>query len=259
MELIFDLAVLASEEFVPPDDWRAQIAVPTGILFLLGGVFMLLRSNLGTRRAYFVQASSFFGFMLMISLFWALGAPGTPPFQGPQNLPGQPLDYYQEKWVPFAQDSLIAEEPEYADVQGYPETFQDVPAEVDEDFVEDGVEDVQAFFAGDEAGGQVGEDWIPTDVQYAVADNNRPMVAVQFTEPQEDAPLEPDPDGESYVAFGFFEEGNLIFPSLVFVVLSLVGFILHLVLLAWDERQERRDLEEDLTRRTEEERVPTPA
>lgn len=262
MEILPELAVLASEEFVPPTDWRAQIAVPTGILILLGGVFMLLRANLGTRRAYLLQASTFFGFMLMISLFWAFGAPGTPAFTGPQNLPGQPLDYYQPKWVPFAQDSVVAEQPEFDVVQQYPEGFSEVPegGEELEQRIDDGVGDIQTFFARDEAGGQVGEDWVAVDQQMAESGDGRMLLAVEYAEPDPENPLEPAEDAATYVAFGFFDEGNLFFPSLVFIVLSGTGFGLHLLLLGWDENQARREIEEDLAAESEgREKVPTPA
>lgn len=259
-ELLLDLVVIAaSEEFVPPEDWRAQIALPVGIIFLLGGVFMLLRSNLGTRRAYLVQASAFFGFMLMISLFWAFGAPGTPAHSGPQNLPGQPLDYYQPKWVPFASDSLVAEMPEFDVAQDYPEGWsEEPPADLTEDQAEDGVEDIRAFFAEEEAGEQVGELWVPnvdeTPILYAEADDGRPMMAVEYVEADALGEVE-DPDN-TYLAFGFFDEGFPLFPSLVFIVLSGGGFLLHMALLGWDERQERRELEEDLGEEAERERVP---
>lgn len=259
MEVLLDLAVLASEEFVPPGDWRAQIAFPVGALFLLGSVYVLLRSNLGTRRAYFVWGSSFFGFMFMLTLFWAFGAPGTPMFSGPQNLPGQPIDYYQPKWVPFAGDSLIAEQPEYEAVQGFPNTFGDVP-ESQETLTQEGTGPIQDFFASEAAGGQVDADWIPTQIWYAEATNGRPMIAVEFAEPSPDDPTQAAAGGETYVAFGFFQAGNVIFPNLIFIGLSLAGFVLHMVLLAWDERQERRELEEDLAaEQPERERVPTPA
>lgn len=260
MEMLLDLTVLASEEFVPPSDWRAQVAVPMAVLILLGSIYLLLRANLGTRRAYLVQASSFFGVMLFLSLFWTVGAPGTPPFTGPQNLPGQPIDYYQPKWVPFAGDSVVAEQPEYQAVQGYPETFDEVPAE-QEGLAEDGAGAIQEFFSTNPAddGGDswvIGDDWVVTATAYTVAENGRSLLAVEYTEPSE--PGEAAPEGESYVAFGFFQEDRRIIPNLVFILASAAGLLLHLALLAADERRERRDLEEDLGVEAEEERVPTP-
>ncbi len=258
-ELLLDLVVLASDEFVPPDDWRAQIALPVGILFLLGGVFMLLRSNLGTRRAYLVQATSFFGFMLMISLFWAFGAPGTPPYSGPANLPGQPLDYYQPKWVEFAPDSLAAEMPAFDVAQDYPDGWsEEPPGDLTEDLIDDGIEDIRNFFASEEAGEQVGDLWVPnvdeTPILFAESDDGRPMMAVEYVEADALGEVE-DPDN-TYLAFGFFDEGFPLFPSLVFIILSGGGFALHLALLGWDERQERRELEEDLGEEAAPEKVP---
>lgn len=255
-----DLLVLASDEFVPPDDWRSQIALPVGILFLFGGVFMLLRSNLGTRRAYLVQATAFFGFMLFMSLFWAFGAPGVPPFSGPQNLPGQPLDYYQPQWVAFAEDSRVAERPEYDVALDHPDGWTETPPEaVDEDLLEAAQEDIVDFFSSEEGGERVGETWVPnveeTPVLFAVADNDRPMVAIEFVEADAVGEVA-DPDN-TFMTFAYYDAGFLLLPSLVFVILSAAGLLLHLLLLGWDERQERREIEEDLSEsRPEEEKVP---
>ena len=257
--LALDLSFLANDEFVPPDDWRAQIALPAGILFLIGGVFMLVRSNLGTRRAYLVMANAFFGFMLLTSLFWTFGAPGTPPLTGPQNLPGQPLDYYQPKWVPFAADSLAAEMPEFSAVQDYPGAWSEQPhPEVDEDLLQDAIDDIVEFFASEEGGERVGETWVPhldeTPILYAEDADGRPMVAIEFVQADAIGEIE-DPDN-TFLTFAFFDAGFPALPSIVFIVLSGAGLALHLALLGWDERQERRELEEDLGKEAEREKVP---
>ena len=257
--LALDLAVLASDEFVPPDDWRAQIALPAGIVFLIGGVYMLVRSNLGTRRAYLVTANAFFGFMLLTSLFWTFGAPGTPPLTGPQNLPGQPLDYYQPKWVPFAQDSLAAEMDDFSVVQDYPDAWSQEPhPDVDEDMVEDATDDIVDFFASEEGGERVGETWVPntdeTPILFAEDADGRPMVAIEFVEADAIGDIQ-DPDN-TFMTFAFFDAGAPALPSYVFIALSAAGLLLHLVLLGWDERRERRELEEDLGEEAEREKVP---
>lgn len=258
MSILFDLAVLASEEYVPPSDWRAQIALPMGILILLGGVYLLLRANLGTKRGYLLLGSCFFGFMLLISMFWAFGAPGTPPYSGPQNLPGQPIDYYQPKWIAFADDSVVADQPEYQAVQQYPEGFE-IVEEGEDSGADEGADAIQEFFSSEEAGQQVRDNWVVTEIGVTEAENGRQLVGVEHTEPDSDAPTEPAEGGDSYVAFAYFEEGNLMLPNLVFIILSAIGFVLHVLLLALDERRERRDLEQDLGAAEEEERVPTPA
>ncbi len=247
------LAVAANEEYVPPTDWRAQIALPAAILLFLGSVFLLLRSNLGTRRAYLVEASSFFGFMVIMSLFWSFGAPGTNPYLGPQNLPGQSADHYVAKWVPFAGDSLVADMEPYAVVKSYPEGFGPVPDALSN--AQEGVDEIKTFFASDTAGGVVGEDWRAVETAYAEAANGNPIIAAAFVPVNEEG--QPQPDAEPYVAFGFFEAGFPAFPSYVFLVLSVAGFALHCALLVWDENREREDRLADPA--AEPERVPARA
>jgi hypothetical protein len=283
------LALLATESGIPADSLLTQSAVPLGILIFLGFPFMLLRSNLGTRRAYLVLTTSFFGFMILISAFWAFGAPGTPATTGPTNLPGQVPDEYQPIWVPFAEDSEIAADPVYAAVVGNDEAF--TPVEVGEDVAEGdeaeedegeslgegpnavtGVSDIQNFFSQptEESGypQRIQASWIPTDVGLAEAENGRPVVRATFVETYEadpegnlpeDAPEgaevgDPVEGGDSFVAYAFFDAGNPVFPSLVFIGLSLLGFALHAVLLFFDEQGERRERTQATT--AVEQRVP---
>lgn len=147
------LAVAAAEEYVPPDDWRGVIALPAAGLIFVGAIYLLLKANLGTRRAYLVLATCFFGFITVLSLFWGFGAPGTPQFTGPQSLPGQPVDYYVPKWVAFAGDSTLAEE-RFPIVRQYPEGFQEERGEegAEEGAAAEGEEEAQAEGDAETAG-----------------------------------------------------------------------------------------------------------
>lgn len=244
IQLGLTLLAAVNEEFIPPTDWRARIALPAGILIFFGSVYLLLRSNLGTRRAYLVEASAFFAFMLVYSLFWLTGAPGTPRYTGPQNLPGQSQDYYVTKWVPFAPDSLLADR-EFEAVKSFPEGFGAVP----EDFQEradEGAGDIQEFFAVERNSVQlVGEDWEVQEIAYNPNVGGDPVIAVTMAAPEGE---------ETYTAFAYFDAGAPWIPSVVFVVLSLIGFVLHTALLAWDENQERRAAEAEQAE--EPEKVP---
>ncbi|QBI20341.1 hypothetical protein ER308_12710 [Egibacter rhizosphaerae] len=259
--------LLAKAELVPPDDWRAQAALPVGILFLLGGVFMLLRSNLGTRRAYLLQASCFFGFMVFMGAFWAFGVPGSAQYAGPTSLPGQPPGFMEPDWVAFAPDSQVAEMPEYEVVQDFPEGFQPVPADFEGQWdasADEGVDEIINFFATEEAGELTEATWAD-DPEFttavAMAENDRPIVAAQVREIDEDTG-EADPEGDSYFAFAFYDPGSPGLPAQMIILLGLIGFVLHVLLLGWDEREERRRRERDLADEEAEdadERVPTPA
>jgi hypothetical protein len=237
---MLDLLILAADE-IPASSPLAQLATPLGILFFIGSTYMLLRSNLGTARGYYVLATSLFGFMLLISLFWGFGAPGTPQATGPTNLPGQPADALLPKWIPFAQDSLLAERSDLQIVQNYPEGFEvdGWPAE-EQETVEGGVEDIQSFFSSSTAGEQIGATWPAETVAYARTTTGYTLIAVEFT--PVDAELQPT-GGDPYVAFGYFDPGNPLLPSYVFILISLVLFVLHCWLLDRHERMERRELE----------------
>ncbi|HVM00331.1 MAG TPA: hypothetical protein VM324_13650 [Egibacteraceae bacterium] len=289
MQLLTDLTIFGAQG-VPGTSPSARLAVPLGILVFYGSIYLLLRANLGTRRAYLVLATSFFGFMIIMSLFWTLGAPGTPQAAGPTYLPTQPSDAYQPTWTPFAGDSLVAERPDYAFVQDYPDGFGEVP----EDFARTGnagVESTLSFFA--ESGRQpvsgFDSDWEPVEVLYAEAPNGFPVVAVTFQEPppeegaEAEAGAEPDAEAggeadveaapeaeaegddpagdpaeepETVTLFAFYDEGAPLFPGFVFIGLSLLGFLLHAALLNADEGREQRELAELAP---EEEKVPAGA
>jgi hypothetical protein len=305
MDLLFDLqplhdvllAAAENEEFVPPDDWRGAIALPAGIIIFLGSVFLLLRSNLGTRRAYLVEASAFFGFMTVLSLFWAFGAPGTPQFTGPQSLPGQPADFYAPKWVAFAESSTLADE-QFPVVKQFPEGFEpeqvggeeavaedgDVGSAPDEaeasaagDAASGGVDEVANFFRETRGGVQlVGDEWVQAGPPLVTfADTGEKIVAGTYAKPfqlNDEGEIPTGPDGEplfteeqvgqpipedftvpsgvddavaeqltpeQFTGFAFFDAGFPIFPSLVMIVLSIGGLVLHALLLGWDENRER--------------------
>jgi hypothetical protein len=271
------LAAGASEEFVPPTDWRAQIAVPVAILLFFGSVYLLLRSSLGTKRAYLVEAAAFFGFMLLMSLFWTFGAPGTPTATGPTYLPGQPSSAYQPTWTPFAPTSSIAQTPTYGAVQQFPQGFGPVPeslrasGEGDESGpLQSGIDEIRSFFASEEGGSVLEDSWapVPDGVQATRAENGYPILAVTYQEtfqPDSQGNLpegvdrsqvgEVDPEGESVTLFGFYDAGSPLFPSFVFVGLSLAGLLIHLGLLARDENRLRREAEEVAEPEAEPERV----
>jgi hypothetical protein len=278
---ISDLLVLATEGGIPTSNPWSKLALPLGILIFVGSVYLLIRSNLGTRRGYLVMSTSLWGFSLLLSLFWAFGAPGTPPNTGPQNLPGQELDEYQPVWVAFAPDSTVAtaEGSPYAAVSSYPDGFDEVPADF-EGTAALGVQNTQSFFSSlaglegtDEAYFDVltGTEEVVEGPLYLEAENGRPMIGVTFgttcqfgldgaaadalppfCEGLEVGDLIPADaqlaDGNPALAtttlFAFYDAGAPYFPSLLMIGIFAVLFGLHLLLLARDETRERREAEQ---------------
>ena len=266
--------VLATEGGIPYDSALARLSVPLGILVFLGGPYLLLRSNLGTLRAYLVIATSLFGLMIVQSLFWAFGAPGTPAATGPTNLPGQPANQYQATWIPFAGDSTIAQQDRFSDLVASPDQAFDttVPADfVDE--VETGVGDIVTFFSNEVAGEQVGTTWaVARGPFYAEAPDGTQVIFATYG-PVYDADAEDIPEGfevgdvvqqeaggtNRYSAFAYYDPASLSFPALVYLALSVLGFAIHAPWLYADERRERREREEVAARAASEREQRVPA
>jgi hypothetical protein len=232
------LVVLASESHgIPGSHPWAKLAVPIGFVLFIGSVYMLVRSNLGTKRGYLVTATSLFGFLIIYGSFWAFGAPGTPPATGPQNLPGQELDAYEDVWRPFAGDSTIANDPAYDVAKTHPEGFAKAPQDAGlepgfEATANDGAGEVQTFFSTEEGpltDAPVEATWeeVPETRSYAKADNGRPIIAVTLQQtyqvaqaapgqPAREGPPKLTPDGakaaddESNVAPEGVEIGDLV-------------------------------------------------
>jgi hypothetical protein len=62
---------------------QGAIAVILGFLLLPGSVIVLLAANFGAVKGYLIGASSFLGFLFMLTLIWTFGVPGTPALTGP--------------------------------------------------------------------------------------------------------------------------------------------------------------------------------
>lgn len=282
------LAILGAQSH-PPDELVANIAVPLGILVFFGSVYMLVRSNLGTKRGYLVAATTFFGFIMLFSLFWGFGGWGTPPAAGPTQLPGQPIDELEPRWIPFAEDSRLAGQPAYQEVADFPDGFEVFEGEDEEqavaaiaeaveagdidpavmnaiegsliefdepmDLIEDGVDDIGTFFADHDL--LTGELDKALTIGLAANDRGELLMGATYHE-FDDQEFEVVEDGETYTAFGYYEQGARLLPALTFFVIALILFALHAWLLDRDERLERRDRRQ--TEALEEpERVPEPA
>lgn len=99
------LPFLAVEEAIPADSPIAILAIPLGLLFLSGSVYVLLWSNYGARKAGAIYGTAFFGVAFLLGVFWWLGAPGIPANTGIDHLPGQSADHYSPRWYAFEEGS----------------------------------------------------------------------------------------------------------------------------------------------------------
>jgi hypothetical protein len=118
-----DLLFLAVESAVPPDHLASRLAVPLGLLFFSGSIYMLLWSNYGAKKAGAIYGTAFFGFAMILGVFWWFGAPGTPQNLGVTFLPNQATNHYAPAWYAFEPGSDRAE---FFGVTEQPDEFQNV-------------------------------------------------------------------------------------------------------------------------------------
>ncbi len=97
--------VLAVEAAIPPDHPASILAVPLGILFFVGSIYLLLWSNYGAKKALAITGVAWAGFSAILGVFWWFGAPGIPAGLGINHLPGQATDHYVDRWYAFEEGS----------------------------------------------------------------------------------------------------------------------------------------------------------
>lgn len=92
---------VAVEAAIPADHPAAWLAVPLGIVFFVGSIYLLLWSNYGAKKSAAITGVAWFGFSFIIGLFWWFGGPGIPAGLGISHLPGQGNDHYNPGWYAF--------------------------------------------------------------------------------------------------------------------------------------------------------------
>ncbi len=86
--------LLAVEDVIPPDHPAAILAVPLGLLFMSGSIYVLLWSNFGARKAGGIYGTALFGWSFILGVCWWFGGPGIPSNLQTPNLPGRAVDHY---------------------------------------------------------------------------------------------------------------------------------------------------------------------
>lgn len=161
--LVDEALFVAVEESVPADHIAARLAVPLGFLFFSGSVFLLLWSNYGAKKGAAIYGTAFFGFALILGVFWWFGAPGTPQNLGATFLPGQEIDHYQPRWHAFEPGS---ERADFFELTDDPDQFETVPehlgvTELDEEALEEDPQASELRSALDSAADEMQEQFLP--------------------------------------------------------------------------------------------------
>ncbi|MGM0618123.1 MAG: hypothetical protein ACQEUI_08265 [Actinomycetota bacterium] len=202
LELVTFLAV---EEAIPADHPVAILAIPLGLLFLSGSVYVLLWSNYGAKKAGAIYGVAFFGFAFLLGVFWWFGGPGITANSGIDHLPGQASDHYSPEWYAFEEGS-----PRAGFFPGGTETDQFLPIAEYLGFGDLDEEELQSRPAFGQLAGSVGQaadnmqdQFLPTD------ENNVAQIGVtRRSEFEEDAAAQ-QPEGAVGRAQPFFNAQRL--------------------------------------------------
>jgi hypothetical protein len=238
------------------------------VVVLIGSIYMLLASNFGLRQGYLILMVSLFGWMLIMSAIWLFGAPGTTPGTGPRAR--------EPQWIPFTATSQVAKEDFPEQVRTFPGgaweamskkdaegNEQDVifPGKVDPrgDFetIRTAIKDAEARLAAkNETETVKADDWNfrPEGKATTIVEEDYPeaVVRVQFVNnkvlfgakipatvcPKKKPKCATHPET---IVFAYRDKGLVFLYALYFLILSGIGFAIHLWLLARLERRQAAD------------------
>jgi hypothetical protein len=250
--------------------WSGAAAVGvvlTAAAIFIGTLYYILATLFGWRRAYYITMVSLMGFIILLSLVWLAGVPGSNPGFGPRGR--------EPAWVPFLANSefgadfreQIATFPDGWDAPG--EKYFGNPDKGKTGSIDSAgeIETIKTvlrpalagyFQARPQLGGTVKEEdydfRIPgTAAQEAALTAEEkavPAAVVRFEDAGGGNLLGgfqiPAVSGKhpAITVFAYRDKGAVFLPSLYFLMTSLVLFALHLWLLARDEiKQRARDAE----------------
>ena len=244
--------------------WSGPAAVAvvlTAATIFIGTIYYILATLFGWRRAYYVTMVSLMGFIILLSLVWLVGVPGSNPGFGPRGRePG---------WVPFLSSSEFAQDFK-ADVGAFPngwdapgKKYFGNPDKNNTGAIESAgeIETLKGIIRPALAGyfQRTGGSAKDEDYEFRVAGSAAqeaeltpqeravPIATIRFKDAGGGNLLVglaiPQTDKHPAITlFAYRDKGAVFLPSLYFLVTSLVLFGLHLWLLARDEiKQKTRD------------------
>lgn len=236
----------------------AVLSLIIAVVVLIGSIYMLLWSNFGARQAYLIVMVALSGWMIIMSAIWLFGAPGTTTSTGPRGR--------EPAWVPFLPDSEQAGDFKPA-LDVYPNRWDATgtvyPGMIDS---KGEMENVRTIVGGALArlaekqgtGATSADDWrfFPSDqTPQTDLDKELPKATVRFyrsgSTPLLFGVTIPATDKHPEVTvFAYRDKGLVFLNALYFLIASLLGFVVHLWLLARHERKQTAQAEE---------RTPEPA
>ena len=227
--------------------WAAAGVLLTAITVFMGTIFVLLTGILGPRKAYLVQATALSGFVIILSLMWLAGAPGTVPGTGPRGT--------EPTWIPFIADSEQGHE-FTRELDTFPQDWDKAGKQyaggIDSGGEIDNVRGILTAALATRAKAQGLQATDPADWNF-LAEGRKPsspdeealpVATVRFL--QRGTPLlfgitiPGTAKHPAVTVFAFRDKGQIFKPSAMFLGVSVVMFALHLALLAREDERDKR-------------------
>jgi hypothetical protein len=225
---------------------KGLLVVLTGFVFLPGSVFMLLSSNFGALKGYLIAATAFFGFLVMLSAVWLFGIPGTTPLTGPKgtqptfksftiNDP-QASTYDSVRDFQGAAGNGWQAAPSGEVEAGSPQ--ETLKADLDtarQTAVSDLIEKTNANVK--DSSEELDVTNLDAKTYYTIQDGTEvAAIVISPKNPPAGSGLK-RPDFAPATTFAYRDPGNPYLPSIIFLVASVILFLVHMVLLGVAERR----------------------
>ena len=225
---------------------KGLLVVITGFVLLPGSVYMLLATNFGALKGYLIAATAFFGFLMMLSAVWLFGIPGTTPLTGPKGT--------QPTFKSFTIDDPQASTYDAVrDFQGQAGNgWQAAPeGEVEAGSPQEKLKAdldtarqraVQTLILETNKGIKDSSDELDvTNVDakafYTIQDGTEvAAIVISPKTPPSGSGLQ-RPDFAPVTSFAYRDPGNPYLPSILFLIGSILLFVIHMLLLGVAERR----------------------
>jgi hypothetical protein len=212
------------------------LTVAMAFIIFIGSIYVMLSAVFGIRMGYLVLAVAFFGWMILWSIIWVVGAhlgiPGvtTPTNQGPEGNP--------PAWTPIQSGVTVSSE-KYPSVSKYPGQPWRTPNESDASSLQEVQSAIQEFLAAEANQ----EHHINPDAPNAVQTTDFIVKNVKFSS-----------QGHTSLAVGqgfytnggptitvalYHDSGSIPIYSWSFLIVSILGFAIHVPFLDRAERKRK--------------------
>lgn len=224
----------------------AVLSLVIAVVVLIGSIWVLLASNLGSRQGYLVLMVSLGIWMIILSSLWLFGAPGTTTATGPRGR--------EPAWVPFTPNSQVATEDFPSELAQFPSGWDAIGKEYPGKISSGGeLENVRttvetalaelaaaqgtkakdpedwAFRAKGVAATSPDQEALPqAEVRYLMSGNKLLFGAV----------IPATDDHPQTTVFAYRDKGLVFLYAAYFLIASVAIFLIHLVLLARFERKQ---------------------